>query len=234
MSIIAPIIIIFLSMLIQVIMQLTPGTFMLFYHYALGKNSKKKTDNLSLSFILGVEFFMAVVWLIVYIFVTTLFCNQVGFYSEISSWIMAGVFIAEGIAALLFYFRRGPATALFVPRKIPASIIAHIPKIKTDSDAFVLGFVSGIPELIFTLPLYIVSVCECLKISNLPSASVIILYIVAATVPLFCIRLMYRSGHNLATIERLRVRFKPYIRLFISLGFFSIAAFIIYLGVAYG
>ena len=64
MSFFISVIILVLAMLIQVSMQLTPGTFALFYHYALGKNSRTKADNLSLYFTLGVITFMAIVWIL--------------------------------------------------------------------------------------------------------------------------------------------------------------------------
>ena len=62
MSIFISVVILILVALIQISMQLTPGIFMLFYHYALGKKSRNKADDLNLSFILGAETFIATIW----------------------------------------------------------------------------------------------------------------------------------------------------------------------------
>ncbi len=55
MSNFAPVIIIVLIILIQGLLQLSPGIFSIFYHSAQGKTTKKTADNLSLHFILGTE-----------------------------------------------------------------------------------------------------------------------------------------------------------------------------------
>lgn len=218
-------------MLIQAFLQLTPGTFALFYHYALGKKSAKIADDFGLSFILGVEVFTATVLLLVYSLTFFIFCNQPGFCNHIFLWIMTGVFIAEALAFFFFYYRKGRTTALFIPRRIAKNIILRAEKTKSRSDAFILGFVSGSPELLFTLPLYIISVVELMLVPTLPRILTIIFYIIVLTIPLFSIRSLYRTGHNLAEIQRSRARAKSFVRLFISICFLLLAFATIIIGV---
>lgn len=228
MSVITPLIIVVIAALIQAFLQLTPGTFSLFYHYALGKNSTKVADDFSLSFILGVEVFLTTIWLIIYSLIFFIFCNQPSFCSEVFLWITAGIFVAEAFAFFFFYFRKGrSSSALFIPRQIARNINARAEKIKTRSDAFTLGFATGSLELIFTLPLYIISIVELMRISAFPRIIAIIFYIIIATLPLFSIRNLYRTGHNLAEITRSRIRAKTFLRLSISLGFLLLAFIII-------
>lgn len=231
MGIIISVVILILSMLIQAFLQLTPGTFALFYHYALGKNSTAKTNNLSLYFILGTIVFMTITWLIIYTLILAIFCQKSDFGSDFCPWLMAGIFFAESIAGFFFYYRKGKFTALFVSRQSAKNLSIHAQKVKTRSDAFILGLFAGTPELIFTLPLYIISATELMKITTIPRALIIAIYITVSIFPLFVIRTLYRCGYNLATIERLRVRAKLFVRLAICISFLLLTIATIGLGV---
>ncbi len=218
-------------MLIQASMQLAPGIFALFYHYALGKNSSAKASNLCLYFILGTITFMATIWLLIYAFVFTVFYNNVDVCLNFFPWLMAGVFLAESIAGLFFYYRKGKFTTLFIRRSTAKSLSTHADKAKSRSDAFILGFFSGVPELIFTLPLYIVSVTELMKINSPLRSLFIVAYIVISIIPLLTIHTLYRQDYNLAKIEQIRIRFKPVIRVLISISFLILAIATISIGV---
>lgn len=223
-------------MLIIAFLQLVPGTFSGFYHFALGKNSAKKADDLSLNFILGVELFVCLVWFITYFAVFISCYNLPDFCPHIVFWILSGICLAESVAMLFFYFRRphrktDDSTALFLSRKTANIILARARNVKSRSDAIVLGFFAGLPELIFTLPLYIASAIVLLYATSIPRALIIILFVVAATIPLFVIHAHYRSGHNLADITRLRIRMKPILRIGLFLSYFFLSMTILILGV---
>lgn len=217
-------------MLIQAFMQLTPGVFALFYHYALGKNSPTKADNLSLYFILGTITFMTIIWLLVYAFIFAIFYNKAELCLNFFPWLMAGIFLAESIASLFFYYRKGKFTALFISRSTAKNLDLNAKRVKNRSDAFVLGFFSGIPELIFTLPLYTISVIELMEANFSIRSIFIIAYILISTIPLFAIRTFYRHDYTLAKIEHTRVRAKLSIRLFICIGYLLLAIATISLG----
>ena len=231
MSIFIPVAILIVATLIQAFMQLTPGVFALFYHYALGKNSSTKADNLSLHFILGTITFIIIVWLFIYALIFTVFYNRIEPYPNFLPWLMAGIFLAESIASLLFYYRKGKFTTLFIPRSIAKTLDSHARKIKNRSDAFILGFFSGIPELIFTLPLYVISAIELMKINSPPRCIFIIIYVIVSIIPLFVIRTLYRHDHTLAKIEHTRIRAKLFIRILLCVGFLLLALAVIKLGV---
>lgn len=208
-----------------------PGTFSIFYHYALGKTSAKKANDRSLSFILGVEIFISFAWLFVYAIIFAIFYNSIDFCPNLFFWIISGIFLAESIAILFFYFRRGKSAALFIPRCTATALSMHAKKAKTRSDAITLGFFASLPELIFTLPLYIISAIILLNTTVFPRALIILLYILVSIIPLFIIRFYYSTGHNLAEITRFRVRLKPILRLIISFLYFFLAIIILNLGV---
>lgn len=213
-------------MLIQGFLQLTPSVFAIFYHCAQGKTSTKKADDQSLSFILGTEIATAIFFLITY-FLITFFANEQNFLNSTFLWIMAGIFLSLGIFAFFCYFKLGKknknTTKLFLTRHTAESFVYHATHNKNRTDTILLGFLSTTAELVFTLPLFIISSVEILNLSPRFNFVFIIAYIVVATIPLFTIRTLYKTGHNLAEIQKLRVKRKLLFRIIISVSYLAIA-----------
>ena len=234
MGIIISVVILVLVTLIQLFMQLTSGALALFYHYALGKNSATKADNFALYFILGAEVFVGGIWLIVYLLLSNLIGGTSEMAFRIITWALFGIFIAESITSVLFYYRKGRFTELYVPRSITKGIAIKAKSVKTRSDAFVLGFIVGAFELVFTLPIYIAGVIALLKASVLPKAPIIILFVIISVIPLFVTRTLFRLDHNLAEIEKRRIKRKNLIKACMGVSFVLLAAAMAWLGVMYG
>ena len=230
MGIFISVIILFLSMLILFFMQLPSGTFALFYHYALGKTNAKKADDKSLSFILGTEIFSATLWILVY-FLTFLFSYYAINLTTIFFYIFAGIFFAEALATFLFYYRKGKSTALFIPRNLAKSIMSHAENVKNRSDCVALGAFISLFELIFTLPLYIISASVLINLDGTLRIFLIAALVLSSILPLFIIRFSFRLGHNLADIERFRVKIKPIVKLMLFFSFLALSLVAIYLGV---
>lgn len=214
-------------MLIQGFLELSPGIFAIFYHHALGITSAKKADDRALSFILGVEISTAIIFLIVYI-VISFFIAENSFNHSIFLWVMSGIFLAEAIVAFFFYYRKPfkksskKSTALFLPRHLAENLISHAEKAKNRSDTITLGIISTTLELFFTLPLYIICAYEIFNISVNSNFIFIIVYIIIATIPLFTVRTLFRTDHNLAEIQQLRVKKKFWTKLTISGSFLAL------------
>ena len=234
MGIFISVIILILITLIQLFMQLTPGTLALFYHYALGKNNSIKADNFCLHYILGSEVFIGGIWLVVYLIMFNLIGNVPDTVSRVIPWVFVGIFIAEAIAGLFFYYRKGRFTELFMPRSLTRGIETKAKAVKSRSDAFILGFIVGAFELVFTLPIYVVGVAALLQTTLLPRAPIIILYIIISVIPLFIIRRLYRTDHNLAEIEKKRIKHKSFIRIGMCVTFAALAAVMVWAGVLNG
>ena len=203
-------------------MQLSPGVFLLFCHH-------RKPHNFSLYYVLGAESFFTLLWLFTLLILLPSF-------SPIIFWILGSILIIESTVCLFFYYRKGPGTALFISRPLAKSLDLRAKNTKKRSDAFLLGFSSNIPELVFTLPLYLIANLVLPSLSSvLPYAAYIMIFILIAILPLFIIYALYRTDHNLAEIERLRVKSKPFVRLFLFFGFLALAILTISLGViSYG
>ena len=157
-------------------------------------------------------------------------------FTETLPWILTGIFIAEAFAIAFFYFRRSRRkvkksktadTRLFITRKSAASLTLHAKKVKTRGDAIILGLITNLIELPFTLPLYIIMSMIIVEFTALSSNLLIIFYILVATMPLFAIRCLYVSDHHLAEIQRLRAHIKPFVRIVLATSYLLIAILII-------
>lgn len=221
-------------MLIQGFLQTSPSVFAIFYHHTLTKTSAKKTDDRSLSFILGVEITVAIIFLAIY-FIITFFAIDNFLSNPIFFSIMSGILAIDAIFMWFFYFKIGKkfknTTMLFLPRRLAKNLIFHAEQAKNRSDTIILGAITVIIELIFTLPLFIISSISILRLSPRFGFVFIIAYIIIATLPLFTIRTLYSSGQNLAEIQRFHVKHKLPIRLILSLSYLILAITILLSGV---
>ena len=217
-------------MVIMASLQLQPGVFALFYHYASGKYSKTRTSDLTIFFILGAETAAACLFLCSYYITNLFFFYQFQPETSFFAWIIAGILITLSITSLIYYFRPGPGTKLFISRKYAKNLNAHARIAKSRSDAFILGALSGIYELPFTLPLYFITSIEIIEMTteSFSGHLLTLLYIITPIIPLLIIRWRFQTGHNLADIERSRVKDKKFIRIILSLSYLSIAILFIY------
>ena len=222
--------IVLLAMLIMALLQLQPGVFLLLCHYSASKYSKVRASHLTLFFILGVEIVSACLFFSIY-YITNLFFLQF-FRPETSfwAWVAAGIFIALALISLFCYYRGSHGTRLFISRKCARILDLRARTVKSPSDAFALGAFSGLAELIFTIPLYIITSVEIIEMSVefSPSHLLTLLYIIVPTLPLFAIRWFFQSGRNLADIQKLRVRDKTFTRFTLFASYLTIAILIIF------
>ena len=228
MSVFIPLAVLALAILIMTFLNLTPGVYALFSHYCHGKYHKKKAQDFSFFFILGAEITASCLFLSTYLLVAIFIADLPHIAINCIIWILIGLLFALALASLFFYYRPNKGTQLFIPRRIANCYNFHARNAKTRSDAFCLGALSGIPELLFTLPLYIITSGEILKMSSThPASSLLtVLYIVIPIIPLFVTRFHFRHGYNLADIERSRVHNKNFTRIILCVSYLLIATLI--------
>lgn len=206
-----------ISGLIIASLKLIPGVFALFYHYASGKYSAKKVSDLSIFFILGAESLPVLIFIILNLASRALLFTDVTLTENITIATIAGLLFALSISMFFFYFRRSRGTELFISRRTAKRFVKKASEVKTRSNAFSLGLISGLPELIFTLPLYIILLIESSKNLDIASSSATLLaFVLFIIAPLFLTYAYFRNGNNLANFERLRVKNKFFFRSFIA------------------
>ena len=222
------------AMLIMALLQLTPGIFLLFRHYASGKYSARKASDLALFFILGVETAVVIFLLSLYFIITaispTIIDSNNFFY-----WFMSTVFAILCFAFLFCYFRKGAGTRLFISRSLASKIDHKAKTIKSRSDAFTLGITSIIPELIFTLPLFIISIAciSSIATESVLRSGLIILFAISAVLPLIIYNITFNIDHHLASLIKFRFKNKTFIRFFVSF-LYLLLSIIIIIGIVYG
>ena len=224
--------ILLLATLISTLLMFVPGFFALFFHQLSGKYSRKKADDLSLFYIIGVETITIILLFLISIIICASPLDFINLDNRILLWTLSGILVALGIVFFFFYFRRGKTSALFVSRKTVTKFTKKINTIKTRSDAFMLGLVSATPELFFTLPLYFVSllVISSISMTSFPCTIFIIIFALLTITPLFIIHYTFNHNCNLATYIRFRIKNKNFFRYFISCLYLLIAILIIIIG----
>lgn len=225
--------IIILSMLIVASLQLASGVFLLFSHYAYGKRSNRKASDFTLFFIFGTETCIALVLTLIYFILSSLYFTSINFSNGILYWILAGILMALGVLFPICYYRKGSGTELFISRRTVQALDFKARSVKTRSDAFILGFISAAPELVFTLPVFIISALTIMRVSSdpIPRALLILALALATISPLLLNRARFSLGYNLADLAKSRTKNKTFIRLFVSVVYFIIAILIIAFGV---
>ena len=220
--------ILLLSMLILAFLQLQPGIFAIFMHYASAKFKHRKRSLLATFYILGVETTAACMFICMLLFANLFYMLS---NPQITFGVTCGiivVLILLAILSLTCYFRRGRGTKLFIPRHLAKALTNYAQSATTRSDAFVLGALTGVLELPFTLPLYFISAIALVLFTvALPAGQLFgLAFILAPTIPLFAIRLRYKFGANLAGILRTRFRDKVFVRFFLTLAYATLALLI--------
>ncbi len=229
MSVLTSLGIVILIMLIMAFLQLVPGVFSLLLHYSFGRFSKIKASDLATFFILGVEVFIVFILLVIYILLSNTPVLLWLTDSPVAYWITAGIVAALGLSIAIFYFRPSSQTELFISRRLAETLSHRAKTIKTRSDAFTLGFISSMPELIFTIPLYIITAVEIMRIGEYSSsrAGLILLFAFAAILPLLIAHCRRSTGYTLADSLRFRADSQNFFRFCLGILYLLVAILIL-------
>ena len=227
--------ILIIAMLIMALLQLVPGVFLLFRHYASGKYSARKASDLALFFILGVETAVVIIFLSLYFIITAISATIIDFNNEYYYWFMSTIFVIICFAILFCYYRKSTGTKLFISRSLAHKLDHKARTAKSRSDAFMLGITSIIPEIIFTLPLFIISITSITSVvaESVLRSGLIILFAISAILPLIIYNIAFTTNHHLASFIKFRFKNKTFIRLIISFLYLSLSIIII-IGILHG
>ncbi len=229
MSDLTPVGILLLAMLIMASLQLVPGIFILFSHSKLGQFSKTKASDLCTFFILGAETAVILFSLAIYAILNISPLIASFLSAPYFSWLLAGIFLALSVLFYAIYYRKSSGTELFISRNFTARCREKISFAKTRSDAFLLGLFAGLPELIFTFPLYFLTNLTIMNFATTaPERSIFtLLFAFSAILPLLICHFLFSTHHTLADILRFRFKNKTFFRFFITFCYFLIAVLIV-------
>lgn len=231
MSILTSVGILLFSVFACAFLQLTPSVFLIFYHYASAKYSRKNALDFSSFFVVGVAAMTALVLFLLYFAIFHFLADNPGLNLDFYTWIVAGILIALGIFCLFFYYRKGPGTQLFISRNFAEKITLQARKVRKPFDAFSLGLATGTVELIFNLPIYIVVITEIINFpveNEVIRPTLLFLFTLCTMFSVLFVRgQFYNFGHNLAEIERKREKYKTFKKIMLSFSYFVLAGLLI-------
>jgi hypothetical protein len=216
--------IVILGGLIAASLQLPLGTLLLLYHSSLGKQIRKKTKTIASSFISGVTLMNFLLLGTSIFLIATLSAN--GTLSDTSYVILFGILMALGIAAWLFYYLRKGSTELWLPRRLARFVDSRAKLTSDTSEAFSLGLLVPLSEIIFTLPLLVLVSDAILHLESVYQAHGLVIYTTFGTLPLLVMRVFIKKGRNIADVQRWRLENKLFFRVFTGMGFVILAAFL--------
>lgn len=145
-----------------------------------------------------------------------------------SLWlVLIGVAVTVGLMTILFYYRDGKGTKLWIPRAFARYLESRAKSTKNVIEATTLGIVSVFAELPFTA---VLMVSTALVLANSvildDHALVIGLYAFVAVLPLIVIASLLSAGHKLSHIQRWRESNKQFLQFSSGVGLLAVAIFI--------
>lgn len=202
--------IIALAAVIHASFQLSVSTLTLMSGHSLGKKqSQTRLNRLVSSFILG-----AIVMTVLLV-ATAIYSVEVvlqGYVVPALVWaVVCGALMGLGVAVWLFYFRK-EGTTLWLPRGMAEYLIARCQKTKNSAEAFGLGLVSVLIELVFIGGPIMVAVLTMIALPSALQITAIVMYVLLSVLPLTIVGLLIQHGYRPSTIQRWREVNKRFIQ----------------------
>ena len=205
-------------------LQLGTGTLLLLYHETLGRKIPKRTKKITWGYILGAFLFamleLATAALVILV-------SAGGALSNEALIIVSGLAVLMAILVLLCYYRRGKNAMLWVPNFVAKYLKKRANKADTVAEGIALGMTTELGELPFMLVLIVIAANSLI---NLPRAEIILAiagYALIIVMPLLITKVLIKNGENLVNIQKARVKNKTFLKIFTSVCYVAMAAFLI-------
>jgi hypothetical protein len=214
-----------LAALIHASFQLSVSVLTLLSGHAIGaRHSQARVMRLTFGFVSGV----GVMTLLTLSFISLLFLHAFGHNAPDFIWAIAcGLLIGVGLAVWFFYYRREKGTSLWIPRSFARQLSDRSKATTSGAEAFSLGLVSVISELLFIAAPMIIA---ALVLINLPGHWQLVgiaIYAVISLLTLFSVWVLIGSGHKLSSIQKWREDNKHFLQ-FSAGGALLILGFFVY------
>lgn len=217
-------IVIISAALIHASFQLSVSVLTLLGGHMIGsKKSRIKMTHLITSFILGTVTMTTLMLSFIIMLNIKLFRENTPDYV----WSIAcGSMIAVAFMVLIFYYRRGKGTMLWIPRSFAKFLGERIKTVKSGAETFSLGLTSVFIELLFIIaPLLIAS----LAINSLPDNLSIIgafTYILVSSSSLTTVLYTINTGKSLSRLQKWREKNKYFLQFSAGAGLIALALFV--------
>ncbi|MBC7943473.1 hypothetical protein H7X68_03180 [Candidatus Saccharibacteria bacterium] len=212
-----------LAALIHASFQLSVSVLTLLGGHAIGaKRSQAKVLRLITSFVFGA----GVMTVLLLSFVSLVMLSVFGSNAPQLIWTMScGLLFGIGVAVWMFYYRHEKGTSLWVPRPVASYLSDRTKATSRSAEAFSLGLVSVIGELIFIIAPIIISALVLIQLAPLWQLAGIAIYALISLMSLTIVWVLIGSGHKLSRIQQWRESNKYFLQFsagsgLIILGFY--------------
>lgn len=137
-----------------------------------------------------------------------------------------GALVGVGIATWIFYYRGKAGTTLWLPRSLSRYLTARSKATKLSGEAFGLGLVSVLAEIIFIAPLVLVASLLIVRLDGAWQLAGLAVYGIVSMLSLFIVSILVGSGHRLSQIQRWREHNKRFLQFSGGLGIFVLGFYL--------
>lgn len=213
--------IIALAGLIHASFQLSVSVLTLLSSQTLGKrSSSRRLFKLVISFIFGTSVITLLILSSVSIWM------QMGFGNLVppTAWAaVCGLLVALGVAVWIFYYRQGPGTSLWLPRGLARYLLERSRATKHSAEAFSLGVISVLAEIVFVSAPLIVAGLLLLQLEPLWQIAGIAVYILTSLLPLLLMSVHIGGGNSLDDMQKWRESNKGFLQFAAGCGLIVLA-----------
>lgn len=211
MDILSSLSIVALAALIHASFQLSISVLTLLGGHAIGsKRSHAAVLRLTTAFVCGAG--VMTILLLSFIALVVMQLLDGGQTPQLVWAIACGLLFGIGVAVWLFYYRRQKGTTLWIPRPVATYLSERTKATKHSAEAFGLGLVSVIGELIFIIAPLLISALVLIQLPALWQLAGIGIYTVISLLSLVIIWVLIGSGHQLSRIQLWREKNKHFLQ----------------------
>lgn len=223
MDTIQALVIVAVAALIHASFQLSVSMLTLLSSHTIGKKRRHgAVIRLTNSFVFGVGVMTMLLLSTVSLIVTAASRGSV----QSIDWIIGcGLLMGLGVAVWFFYYRKEDGTMLWIPRGIARYMAERTKATSGSAEAFSLGLMSVIGELLFVLVPIVVSALVLVGLSPSWQITGVFLYTGVSSLSLLIVNGLIGSGHKISQIQKWREENKRFLQFaagsgLIVLGFY--------------
>lgn len=223
MSPVSALAIVALAALIHASFQLSVSVLTVLSGHAIGaKKPTPKVLRLTSSFVAGAGVMTVLLLSTIALLVLHIFGGD----TPLIVWAVAcGLMIGAGVAVWAFYYRHQKGTTLWIPRAVARYLSDRTKATDQAAEAFALGMMSVIGELLFIFAPLLISALVLVQLSGFWQIIGIIMYAVLSLLTLLSVWVSIGSGHKLSEIQRWREANKHFLQFAAGAGLIILGIF---------
>lgn len=211
--------------LLHATFQLSISVLTLLSGHSLGKKTaNNRLFSLTSSYVIGV----ALMTILLMTSIILLANNLFGPIVPIILWaIICGGTAGIGVTVGLFYYRRNaPGTSSWLPRPVASYLHERTKATKNGAEAFGLGLMTALGELLFTIAPIIISALLIAELSPYWQLLAIALYASISLLPLVIFWMLIGGGHKISELQKWREKNKWFMQFASGAGLIILGVFL--------